>query len=196
MSVISFIASVIDSLAWPVAVIILMLYLRLPLGKLLPELRRLRYGNFEMDFGQQVRSLEVSARTAGLRLPERPAPSKLRALDSNEIISDATRLAVDFPEASVVMAWKAVEHEIIHALRRFDIAEDKQWYGPPVKNVAILHKRGYIEDDTYELLERMRKLRNMAVHAEREAVNITSDEALEFITLSVALNEKLKDLKG
>ena len=195
MNVFNFIASVIDSLAWPVAVVILVLSLRLPLGKLLPELRRLRYGKFEMDFGQQVRNLEATARTAGIHLPKRPVPPKLRVLDSNEIINDATQLSADFPEASVVMAWKAVEREIIQALERFGIIEDKQKSATSVKNIALLHNRGFIEDHTRELLDRMRKLRNIAAHSDREAVNITSNEALEFINLSVALNEKLKDLK-
>ena len=196
MNVLNFFAAVIDSLAWPVAVLILVLSLRSPLGKLLPELRRLRYGKFEMNFGQQVRNLEASARTAGIHLPERPAPPKLRVLDSNEIINDATRLSADFPEASVVMAWKAVEREIIQALERFGIVEDKQKSVTSAKNITILYNRGFIEDHTRELLDRMRKLRNIAAHSDREAVNITSDEALEFINLSAALNEKLKDLKG
>ena len=59
MGALGFIASVIDSLAWPAVVVILVLALQAPLDKLLPELKRFRYGEVEIDFGREVRELEA-----------------------------------------------------------------------------------------------------------------------------------------
>jgi hypothetical protein len=42
----------------------------------------------------------------------------------------------------------------------------------------------------------MRNLRNAAAHPSREMVQILPDEAREFIALSEAVSEKLRDLKG
>lgn len=55
MGALGFIASVIDSLAWPAVVVILVLALQAPLDKLLPELKRFRYGKVEIDLGREVR---------------------------------------------------------------------------------------------------------------------------------------------
>ena len=172
MGALGFIASVIDSLAWPAVVVILVLALQAPLDKLLPELKRFRYGKVEIDFGREVRELEARARTAGLHVPQRPASTKAEAREPTEIINDAARLAADFPEPTVMLAWTAVEHEITQAVIRLGIAADDRRYGAPARSIALLHERGYLDNETHGLLNRMRNLRNAAAHASREMVQI------------------------
>ncbi len=58
MNALGFIASVMDLLAWPTAVVILVLALRWPLGKLLPVLKLFRNGKVEINFEGEVRKLE------------------------------------------------------------------------------------------------------------------------------------------
>ncbi len=196
MNAFEFIASVVDSLAYPAAIIIVVLALRAPIGKLLPELKRFRYGKVEIDFGQEVRKLEDRARTVGLRLPERPVPARMEFRESAQIIDDAVRLAAEFPEPAVGLAWTAVEHEMTQAAARLDLAPDDRRFKAPVRTIALLHERGYLDDDTRGLLDRMRNLRNAAVHLAGGAVRITPDEAREFIALSEAVSGKLKELKA
>jgi hypothetical protein len=70
MDVLGFIASIIDSLAWPAAIVVLVVVLQAPLRKLLQELTRFRYEEVEIDFGREVQRLEDRAKMAGLHLPE------------------------------------------------------------------------------------------------------------------------------
>lgn len=195
MDALQFIASVIHALAWPVAVVILVLILQKPLRKLLTELTRFRYGDMEIDFGREVQSLERRARTAGLRVPDRLPRAEPEERDPAQIIGDAARLAADFPEPAVGLAWTAVEHELMQAVMRLTISPDYPPYNAPFKNIALLHEHGYIDGQTRELLQRMRNLRNAAVHPSRGTVQVSSDEVREFIALTEAVTEKLKSLK-
>ncbi len=189
-----FIASIIDSLAWPAAIVILLLILQSPLRKLLLELTRFRYGDVEIDFGRAIQRLEDRAKLTGLRLPARPARPKTEIRDSSQIIADAARLAGDFPEPAVGLAWTAVEHELMQAVMRLAISADYPPYNAPLKNIALLHDQGYLDRETRELLDRMRNLRNAAVHTAREISRISPDEAREFIALTEAVTWKLKSL--
>lgn len=195
MDALQFIASVVHALAWPAAAVILVLILQKPLRELLPELTRFRYGDMEIDFGREVQNLEDRARTAGLRVPEQPPRPEPGQREPADIIADAARLAPEFPEPAVGLAWTAVERELMQAVVRLKISPEHARYGAPLRNVALLHERGFLDGQTREVLDRMRNLRNAAVHPAREMVRISSDEAREFIALTEAVTEKLKSLK-
>lgn len=194
MDILQFIASIIGSLAWPAAVVMLVLILRSPLRDLLRDLSRFRYKEIEIDFGREVQKLEDQARTAGLRLPSKPARQQVGPQDSSQIVGDASRLAAEFPGPAVGLAWTAVEHELMQAVMRLKISADYPPYNAPLKNIAILHEQNYLDADSRGLLDRMRRLRNAAVHPGREMTNISADEAREFIALTEAVTEKLKSL--
>lgn len=195
MSVLQFIASVIHALAWPAAVTILVLILQKPLRKLIPELSRFRYGDMEIDFGREVRTLEDRARTAGLHVPEKPLRSQTEKREPEQIIADAARLAADFPGPAVGLAWTAVEHELMQAAMRLNISSDYPPYNAPLKNIVLLHEHGYVDRPTKDILDRMRNLRNAAMHPSSDVIQISSDEAREFIALAEAVIEKLQSLK-
>jgi hypothetical protein len=192
MNGLEFIATIIGSLAWPVAVVALVMLLREPVQKLLLDLRRFRYGDMEVDFGKEVRELEAKARTAGLKLPKPAGPETQGPKDFGQIIADASRLASDFPEPAVGLAWTAVEHELMQAVKRLAISADYPPYNSPMKNINLLQEQGHIDADTRALLDRMRNLRNAAVHSSRSMGPITPDEARAFIALSEAVTDQLK----
>lgn len=194
MDVLGFIASIIESLAWPAALVILLLTLQSPIRKLLRDLTRFRYGDVEIDFGREIRSLEDQAKTAGLRLPEKPVERKPKTRDSNQIVADSRRLAAEFPEPAVGLAWTAVEHELMQAVLRLAISADYPRHDAPAKNIALLNDLEYLDRTTCKVLDGMRTLRNAAVHGVIEVSRISPDEAGEFIDLAEAVMEKLKSL--
>jgi hypothetical protein len=193
MNALEFIASIIGSLAWPAAIVMLVLLLRTPLRKLLHELTRFRYGDVEIDFGREVQMLEDQAKTAGLKLPDKTALPEAKVRDPSQIIAEASRLADDFPEPAIGLAWTAVEHELMEALTRLKIAALPVPMAPG-KSIELLHDRGFIDDQTRDLLNRMRNLRNAAVHASKGIGPIAAWEAREFIALSEAVIERLRGL--
>ena len=173
----------------------MVLSLRRALGKLLPQLTRFRYGDLEFYFGREIRMLEDSARTVGLQPPKKPVLAGFEVQDSAQIIDNAARLADEFPMPAVGLAWTAVEHELMKSIEQFGISMGERQYIASAKIIRLLHKRGYLDDDTRGLLDRMRELRNFAVHTPREQIHIPPHEAHEYIALSQGMIEKLKDLR-
>lgn len=64
MDVLTFISELIKSLAWPVAIIILVILLRKPIVELIPLLRRLKYKDLELEFSQEVTELKAEVEAA------------------------------------------------------------------------------------------------------------------------------------
>ena len=58
----------------------------------------------------------------------------------------------------------------------------------------ILREQGYLDRETCEILDGMRKLRNAAAHPAIAGASILSNEAAKFVVLTGAVTEKLKSL--
>ena len=184
MDKLQLIASIIGSLAWPIAAILLVLILRAPLRTLLGNLTQFRYGNVEINFGREIRELGNKAKAAGLYVPE-DAPRTTQGIrDSAQIIADAMCLASEFQASAVILAWTAVEQELMQAVMRLAISPDYPPYNAPLKNIQLLYQQGYLEADSYDLLDRMRDLRNAVANPSRGITEISADDAREFIVLT------------
>ena len=59
MDWLQFFSDIVRSLAWPVALLIAIVLLRKPLADLKTLLRKLRYRDFEFEFGEEVRGLKA-----------------------------------------------------------------------------------------------------------------------------------------
>ena len=194
MNALEFISSLIDSIAWPAAIIVLVLVLRSPLRKVLQELSGFRFGDFEIDFGPGMKRIGDQAKRIGIEPPKRPISARAGTLDSSQIIADAIQLAREFPEPAVILAWTAVEHELLQGVMRLAISPDYPTYNSSNKNIMILREQGYLDRETCEILDGMRKLRNAAAHPAIAGARILSKEAAEFVVLTEAVTDKLKSL--
>ena len=188
------IISLVDSLAWPVAVVVLVLFFRVPLQNSLRGLTRIRYGSMEMNFEKEIQKLEDRAQAAGYDIQATRSLHDPDSLDSTQIVNNAKRLAWEFPGPAVGLAWTAVEHELSQAVGRLDIRADLPAYKSPVKDINLLNNKGYLDADTYGFLIQMRRLRNSTVHASRDAMKITDEDAWNFISLTEAIIQKLERL--
>lgn len=194
MNWLSFFSSVIDSLAWPVAVIFIVFMLKKPLSALLPMLRNLKYKDLELDFGKELKKVEDKAK---LVLPAETKPKiikeKPKERNSAQIIKEAERLFEEFPEPAVALAWSAVEVELMEAINRTASSPDYPPHNSALKNAMYLKNAGYLGEEKIDLIKRMTNLRNIAVHGGKGMGLVSVDEAREFIALTEWL---VKDLKG
>ena len=195
MSTLDFLSSIVASLSWPIAIIVLVYLLRNPIGKLIPNLQRIRYGKVEFDFGVELQELEGKAKTAGLRIHEGALHRHAAPRTAEDSIADAVRLVEEFPEPAVGVAWLAVEHELSGAVGRLAISADYPAYNPAMRNIILLHEHGYIDEETRGVLDRMRRLRNAAVHAIRDHDEITTGQAREFVALAEAVARSIRDIE-
>jgi hypothetical protein len=178
MDWLTFFSSVIQSLAWPVAVIMLVVLLRDPLKRLVRQLRKLRYKDFELDFAQKIAKVEAEAEAA--ELPPVP-PLTFPAGEGVPEPSDRQRLvelAKTSPHAAIAEAWRRLEHEIRAALEETGVA------APPsmAETLELAKRQGVLPDRVLELVANLRDLRNRAVHTSDLEVDLA--RAIEYIDIA------------
>ncbi len=194
MDWLNFITKIVDSLAWPVCIIVIVLILKKPISALLPMLRNLKYKDLELNFGEELKKVEDQAKQV---LIEHKKPKviekKSEKRDSSQIIEESKRLFEEFPEPAVALAWSAVETELLAAMMRTASSPDSPAYNPPMKNAMYLNNAGFLTSEKMDLLKRMSNLRNIAVHGRGEPVTI--DEAREFIALTEWVVKDLQEIQ-
>lgn len=158
------IARLLDAVAWPVALLVVVWWLRGPLAELIRGLKRLRSRWFDAEFGRKLQAMETKADRA--QLPGAKEEPKLE------------RLAAISPRAAITEAWRNVEVALRDQARQRGYPE-----GENVWRVSErLAEEGVISPSTRDLVSDMRHLRNEAVHADEVEVNPA--EALEYTDLA------------
>ncbi|KAA0956083.1 DUF4145 domain-containing protein [Planococcus sp. ANT_H30] len=185
MNKLEFISSIINSIAWPIALIVVIHFLKKPLIKILSNLNRLTYNNLEMDFTNKLEEIETSLEDT--QLPENN--SQLNNKDK-EIMT----IAQISPAASITMSWSMVEKEIMNTIKRIAISPDYPAYKSPLKNIQLLKDNGKIDLDTLNSLNELRDLRNKAAHGHLSNDSLTYLEAMKYHNLSKRVIIILKDI--
>lgn len=167
-----FIASIVDSLAWPVAVVVLVVLLRARLAELLGSgpLRRLKLGpgGAELEWEQAV--VEVAA-------------SSVRALPSQDGLDDELdnleRMAERTPDAAMQQAFAVVERELLRVIDESKIelvANDRR---PHILIKSAYHGK-LITKETGEALRGLVTLRDLAA---RDPQGVSREKAIDYLVL-------------
>lgn len=186
MDWLTFLTSLIESLAWPVAIVIVILTMRGPIARLLPELRELQYKDLRVEFGKKLEEIEAHAERA--QLPERSEePVLLSGEDYPKTFPEyVARIAEISPRAAIAEAWRFVEVVLNEIAEQHNLP-------PPNSLPAIEHflrRHGHVPEATTQLLRELRQLRNRAVHA--GDFELTSEQAREYGELAVRLTSALQ----
>jgi hypothetical protein len=139
---------------------------------MLPLLRRLRYGEFEAEFAEDLREAQKAMKALP---PEPTGPTPEPAS-----ISHLEELAALSPRAAVVEAWRQLDEAAHNAVERLQLVE------APLKlssrdYPALLANYGLVDAESFDVFHRLRTLRNKAAHG--ADVEVTSGDALEYISL-------------
>lgn len=191
MNILQFIASVISSLVWPIAVVLIILMLRKPLSQIILSLQKLSYKELQLDFGQEVSRLISAADQAKVptitvengSTPREKSFSSSGTFEGNfdaQIVS----LAKNAPTAAIIMIWSQVENEIQLAINRLAISVDNPIYNSVLRNIVMLRENNYISEDTEKILEGLRILRNKVVRGEAKEEEITYIQVMEYAQLA------------
>ncbi len=175
-------------------VVILVVLLHDPIKRVLLALTRLKYKDLELNFGRELKELEEKAKAIDVKPANRRSAVTSSKRDSLQLLMEAERLAEDFPEPSVALAWSAVEDELLAAVMRLAISPDYPPHNSAMKSAEMLAEQRAIDLQTLDILKRMRNLRNIAVHGHDSLGEVTTDQALEFIALARGVIQKLRGL--
>ena len=154
MDILNFISKVVQAIAWPVGIIVVVLILKGPIIERFRHIKSLNYKGFQVDFGKELESVKQEANTQ-LPLPENST------IETNEKLKELASLS---PRGAVLEAWINVEAALKAAASRHGLIDDK--INPFSANHVIfqLEVSGDIGKGVVNMFKKLKHLRNEAVH--------------------------------
>jgi len=179
MDWLQFIASVIGSMTWPMAILVIVLTFRDEVERMLKQAKKL---------GAAGISLELSERVAAARdAADEVRGEQNESTEASGLDTTMLKMAKTFPEAAVVQAYRELER-VAHRLKaRLGDQNPQQTYGI----IQTLRDKGEITDSVVKLFERLREAKNTAAHAKGNDA-LTPAEAVELVEQSQMLTELLQ----
>jgi len=180
MDFLTFFATLIQALAWPTTVVVIVIILRADIAKLLADIRTARYKGLQVDFGREIGKVEAK----GKELPSDPQPAATPAVkpalpESNE--RDAIReLARLSPASAVVSARVQLEHGLNSALRELDPSKGSQGSHSIGRAIEELSRKEVLDSETREVLDGLRRIGNQAAHAFPKDASLTESDAVRY----------------
>jgi hypothetical protein len=168
MGVLAFLASIIGSLAWPIALFAIVWLFRKRLEDLLPRLR-VRYKDFETSFRLDQAEKEAAA------LP--PAPIDLESEPTPEEKDRFEKISEISPRAAIMDLRRELEHAVKNIAEQYGLP-----LRPPASLISItrmLRSRGVIDPHTSALLDDLRVVGNNAAHGGDET-DFSKEDALRY----------------
>jgi hypothetical protein len=179
-----FAASVVQSLAWPVVVLVVVLVLRRPVTKLVPLLLRLKYRDLELEFAQELETLKA---TAQIMAPEPSTDEPVSELPEEQRLE---ALLAASPRSAVGEAWRILESAARTMLEETGDEAAKNIFRPLELSRALV-RHGVLHDDySVVMFDRLRILRNEAAH--RDDFAVSEESAREYIELALSLVRKIR----
>jgi hypothetical protein len=159
-----FVASVIDSIAWPLVVGVALYLLRKPISGLLPLLRELSYKEFKINFAaetEQIRDLAMALPVVDSN-PSRPRLAFESTLETS-------------PRDAVIEAWAALESSILDAANRLGWKGTGRVTTGEIRNAMTFISKNAESmvpgPDLVEMFDGFRRVRNEAAHLPKFAVS-------------------------
>lgn len=178
MDWLTFFSDVVGSIAWPVAIVVVILVFRDQLAKLLPSLEALEYKDFKLKFEKRVAQAEKQFED----IVDTQASSE-RAVVGEDRFDTARTLAAVAPSAAIVEAWKLFEYELRDGARRMNL--DVSATLPVHRLLRDLEQRGLLPRDVVATAQELRGLRNEAAHV--PDMYLPSEHAEEYVSLIARL---------
>lgn len=180
MNTLEFIASLVNSLAWPAAVVIGVVLVRKPLLRMLPQLEELQYKDWKARFR---RELDAAAETAQSLPPA--APGEEPQLPG--FLGGGNGPTMPRNEFLVLAHWGELERMMYELAAKAGFAQP---YGPHVVKIEDhLRSHGLISEEAHALLEHLRALRNQAAHPGPTLLSLA--EASAYASLSATARNYL-----
>ena len=174
MDWLTFTSKAIDSLAWPVAAIVLGLVFRRKLLDVISTLRKLKAGPVEAEFELATRQVLAGAADASSK---KAASDVLQATSNESVESAAAKLltARAEPTAAIIEGWSRLDGELHKLGRQTGTVVD------PLQSQAKIYQEimdaDVLPTETKRLVQELRDLRNKVAHAR---VNPTPDSAQDY----------------
>lgn len=181
----TFIAELSKSLAWPGAVLVIVLLMRPNVARLMNGLKKFKHGEMEISFAEM--------------LDEAKTEIKLQQGKFESGINDPylLGLAEQMPGLAIVAAWERIERTLVGFLPEILAKDVRRIRMVSFEVPRRLRKDGKISEEIYMLIKKMKALRNKARHEALEnQPSISNVEAYQYINLYGYVSSELEKIKG
>jgi hypothetical protein len=190
MDFLTFLSKVVEAIAWPATVLILLAILRKELPLIAKSLRRLKYKDFVFEFDAATQAIADEVKQAV------PTPEKQISLMGNPKGAAQAKLeaiAELAPRAAILEAWLQVEAAAADVIRNKGLATLTSFPGP-LRLREGLQKGGILNSRQVAIFEQLRTLRNEAVHV--PDAEFTKLAVASYIESAISMASYLEDLAG
>jgi hypothetical protein len=187
-----FISSVIKSFAWPVVVVVIVVFVRKPLCRALENYQRLkvRYKDLEFGLERDVQELVTSANAVVREVP--------KSIENTEIENKRLQLAELSPRGAILETWLDFE-EFLRTVCLSKGIEITRAGGLPSRVIPLessemaskLLEAEVLGPKAKNVIEQLRKVRNQAVHLVEPA--ITYENAKFYIEAATGIKSAIDD---
>lgn len=181
MDALAFITRLVDSLAWPSAVVISIAMLRPDISGLMRRVRKIKHKESEVDLAEGVETAKEEASY----IPDFDSPPEESGSDRLQ------RLAEHSPRGAILDAWIGVEEAMEEYARRHGL-EAARTNAQRIEQIEMLDLDGlHLGKGITEMLRRLGQLRNNAVHT--TDMDITEGVARDYVSLAERVKRRLEE---
>ncbi len=170
------IVAIIDSLAWPITILIGLFVLRKSLIELLPQLKKLKYKELEMEFEKGLDELSIKSQESKKRIE---VTEKNQEEEETDYYLEQVKEAS--PRAAILESWLGLEATAISTVQYFDLVPKGKriMFGTALKT---LEQAEVLTKQDVANINDLRALRNKAVH--EVDFPISEKEAAKFMEIA------------
>jgi len=189
MEIANLIVRILEAIAWPLAIIIIILIFKRQFGRAILTLSKLKFKDLEVEFSKALKDAEYETRE--LRLP---SPKDVRSIPEPVVPTSAYdrlfQIAAISPRAAITEAWRTIELFTMEAAK----VQGVEIRGPVAGTRVIrsLVQRGILEEGVLRLYENLRRMRNEIAYAVE--FEIDSEAAIRYVDLALSLAHRLQML--
>ena len=182
MDILTFIARLVEFLAWPAAVIITVLILRKDIQRLLLLVKRLKAGPIEAEFEREVKQLAQGV------APVSSQPAEYAALTDRKI--ELMRIAETSPRSAILEAWRDIEIATVRLVERKGISVPESQRNSSTAAIRTIAKGEQLTPEWVGRYYELRELRNKAAH--ETEFNPTIESAAAYIEITSRLRARIE----
>lgn len=174
-----FCAAIVGSLAWPTAVVIVVVLLKSPLAKIIPMVRSLKYKDLHIDLSEKLEEVKD-----GLKAGNQDSNQPIE-LSAEDRLLELARLD---PRSAVLSAWIDVERALTDLAGTVGVSINNT----PVTMANELHALDVLTELEMKTFRDLRRIRNEAAHF-RTAISF--DEAKSMAEMCDWLSHRLREVE-
>lgn len=181
MEYLKILEGIIGATAWPIAAVVIVVLLKKEVGLLLSKIKKIKHKDYEIEIQQELESVSKQA-------DENNLPKLKSGADQERIY----RLAADSPRGAILDSWLNVEDAIKKYCERVDINDNVR---SPLQLIQSMYRHNMdyntIGQGIFDMLEKLRNLRNEAVHVSDS--EISTETAIEYSQIAKRVITRIEE---